>query len=351
MAVKAYPLAIKKVVKETADAISISFEIPAHLKSEFDYDPGQYLTLEVMVDDRKERRSYSLCSSPLLDHLHTVTVKRLEGGLVSNYLNDHCFEGMLVNVMPPMGEFIVDLNERQAKHYILIGGGSGITPLMSILKSVLDFETQSKVTLLYANRNVASIIYKNQLDEMEQHHQGRFKIIDVLSQPLDSWSGQRGRLDEEKLGDLLDFFGGGGDREYFLCGPNGLIDTALATLEKRGVAKEKIHKEYFVIQPKEGAATGSASSDRVVKIKFEGDTYETKVAAGTVILDAAIDADIDPPYACKAAACCACRAKLVSGKVEMDDREILTDEEIAAGYILTCQAHPVTDDVVVDYDQ
>lgn len=286
-----------------------------------------------------------------MDHFHTVTVKRLEGGLVSNYLNDHCFEGMLVNVLPPMGEFVVDLNEAHQKHYVLIGGGSGITPLMSIMKSVLDFEGGSKLTLIYANRDEASIIYKAQLDEMERVYQGRFKVIDVLSQPSETWAGQRGRLDADKLGDLLDFFGGGKDREFFLCGPNGLIDMAQATLEKRGIAANNIHKEYFVITPKDSPVTGEASQERLVKVIFEGSTYDLSVPAGTVILDAAIDADLDPPYACKAAACCACRAKLESGKVEMDDREILTDEEIAAGYVLTCQSHPMTDDVVINYDK
>ncbi len=344
-----HTLTVSKVEKETKDTITIHFDIPAHLRSEFDYEPGQYLTLEAVLNDRKEKRSYSLCSSPLTDLSHAVTVKRLEGGLVSNYLNDNCFEGMVMNVMPPMGVFIPSLNEANEVHYVMIGGGSGITPLMSIIKSVLFLEPKSKVTLLYANRDQESIIFEKELEAMASKEGDRFNLVHCLSQPKAGWEGLSGRLDELALNKLLSKHAGDVMRkEYFMCGPNGLIDCALETLTKRGVPGEQLHKEYFVIEAK-GDVEGIET--RTVKIIYENEEFEVTVDPETVILDAAIDADIDPPYACKAAACSACRAKLVSGKVHMDDREILSDDEIEQGYVLTCQSHPLTDDVVVNYDE
>ncbi len=356
MAGKTFPLTVSEVANNTADTITITFDIPTHLKNEFDYDPGQYLTLEVEINGKKERRAYSMCTSPLTDLQPAVTVKRLPGGLVSNYLNDNIKAGDTIKVLPPYGNFVVNLNESHQKQYIIYGAGSGITPLMSIIKSVLSFEKQSKVALLYGNRNEDSVIFRSELAALQQAHSERFQITHTLSQAQSLWTGETGRIDVEKIKSFAFKYGDNNlQKEYFICGPTDMIVLAVQTLEEMHIAANNIHKEYFVLPDKEPDAeiveAVNESGPQKVKVIHENQEYEIEVSPNESILDAALDNDIDAPFSCMAAACATCRAKVLSGKVVMDDREMLSDEEIEEGYVLTCQAHPVSADVVLTFDE
>jgi len=355
--VQTYPLTIIDVQRNTADSSTIFFDVPVELQSTFDYEPGQYLTLELEIEGKKVRRSYSFCSSPVSDTNLAVTVKRIEGGLVSNYLNDNAASGQVIKVMPPMGAFVPEMNPDVATHYILFGAGSGITPLMSIIKSVLEVEPKSKVSLLYGNHNEDSIIFLNELSEVERQFEGRFRVRHTLSQASDNWKGDRGRIDGGKVMHYLKDYKKNEERNrYFICGPTGMIQDVENNLLAAYVQQEEISREYFVVPEKETskeviAAAGNPDGSATVKVIYDQQEHDIKVTPNESILDAAIDADIDPPFACMAAACATCRAKVLQGSCSMDDREMLSDEEIEQGYILTCQAHPTSADVIISYDQ
>ena len=352
-----HKLKVQSVVNNTNDTITIAFEIPTHLKSEFDYEPGQYLTIEIMVDGKKERRAYSMCSSPLTDVYPAVTVKRLEGGLVSNYLNDHVKAGSELNVLPPYGNFTVNLNPDNAKNYLLIGAGSGITPLMSITKSILNLEPNSTVSLLYGNRTEESIIFYKELNELRNQNQGKLNIIHTLSQAKGLWFGETGRIDAEKVkGFVNSFANSDGHKEYFLCGPGELIKLAEATLSEMGIGEQFIHKEYFVLPAKEqtkaNTATAASTATEAYEVKIIVDKQEhvISVKPNETILDAALDENIDVPFSCMSAACATCRCKLEAGTVEMEDSEILSKKEKAQNFVLSCQAHPTSAGVVLNFD-
>jgi ring-1,2-phenylacetyl-CoA epoxidase subunit PaaE len=356
MALKFQRLQVYKVVRETPDAITIFFQNPD--KQLYGYIPGQYLTLRAEVNGKAVNRAFSLCSSPASDDLLAVTVKKTTGGLVSTYFNENLKEGDYLEVLPPLGNFTAKLKDYQKKHYILIGAGSGITPLMSILKTVLNVEKESKVTLLFGNRNTGSIIFKTQLEELVSKNADRLKVIHVLTQPDVSWSGPTGRLTRGKVKELLQSTIEGETlaKEFFVCGPSAMMDEAVHALKEMRVPPENTHQEHFsapITNPMEEPEKQqeSAVKEGAVKIILEGKEYIVEVSPNNSILEAALDADLDPPYACMIGSCCTCKAKLLSGKVIMDDREGLTDEEIREGFVLTCQSHPTTPNVIVSYDE
>lgn len=358
MAVKFQNTRVEKVVKETPNTISIYFANEGENASAT-YKPGQYLTLRVEIDGKKHNRAYSLCTSPIVDSHKAVTVKRLEGGLVSNWLNDHITKDSQIEILPPMGNFVANVEANQSKHYVLIGAGSGITPLMSILKTVLAEDPSSKITLLYGNRNEESIIFKKELDELCKSHPNSLKTIHSLSRPSGAWDGLCGRLQHESILNILmeelpkqDL-----PSEFYICGPSEMMAEAAQALRIMHIPEDRIFQEHFsapiVLDGEEPKPTTIVSSGDVseVKVIIDGETKIITVTPDISILEAALDNDMDPPYACMIGSCCTCKAKLVSGKVEMDDREGLTDDEINEGFILTCQSHPITPGVVVDYDQ
>lgn len=356
MASRTYPLKVKAVDTNTADTKTISFEIPTHLKAEYDYEPGQYLTIEVSINGKRERRAYSMSSSPLTDVYPAVTIKRLPGGLVSNYLNDHVIEGTELAVLPPYGEFTVDLNPENKKHYFLFGAGSGITPLMSMIKSILQIEPQSKISLLYGNRQQDSIIFYDELNQLRNNHSERLNIIYTLSQAKGLWFGESGRIDVPKIKNILDLYAGDSlSKQYLLCGPGDMIKLVEETLLASGIPENFIKKEFFVLPSKEKtesseAVASNSGEDYTVTIKVDRASHNIKVGSNETILDAALDADIDVPFSCMSAACSTCRAKLETGTVSMEDDEILSKKEKEQNYILTCQAHPTSDGVVVNFD-
>jgi len=355
MASRTYPLIVKAIDINTVDTKTISFEIPTHLKAEYDYEPGQYLTIELNINGKRERRAYSMSSSPLTDVYPAVTVKRLTGGLVSNYLNDNVLVGTELAVLPPHGEFTVDLNPENKTHYFLFGAGSGITPLMSMVKSILQIEPQSKISLLYGNRQQDSIIFYDELNQLRNNNPDRLNIIYTLSQPKGLWFGETGRIDTTKVKNILDLYAGDAlPKQYLLCGPGDMIKLVEETLLTAGIQESFIKKEFFVLPSKEKTVSqetnANTGKDFEVTIKVDRTSHTIKVGSHETILDAALDADIDVPFSCMSAACSTCRAKLESGTVSMEDDEILSKKEKAQNYILSCQAHATSEGVVVNFD-
>lgn len=361
MAAGFYRLKVDKITRETPEAVSIRLLVPPPLKSLFEYKAGQYLTLRMDLNGSDVRRSYSVCESPLIDPMPSVAVKEVPGGLMSPYLNRELKEGDLIEAMPPMGNFVLEPDSNLERNIVLYGGGSGITPLKSILKSVLHFEPKSKVVLIYANRNAESVIFKSQLESMQSEFADRFKIIESLDNPPADWSGYSGRLNNDTLSSILsglDFASNNAD--HYICGPSPMMQLIEDHLENEGVARESIHLEYFTaVEKKKDESSESIKSsesadgevvERSVKVEVFGDQKTITVSPDESILEAAQDAGLDPPYSCTVGVCTTCRARLRSGKVHMDEREGLSDAELDEGYVLTCQSHPLTDDVDLVYE-
>lgn len=349
-----HTLKVKDIRRETSEAVSVAFEIPPQQQPEYQFKQGQYITLKLKVKGEELRRSYSLCTSPFSEKELRVAIKEVEGGRVSTYINRELKVGDSMEVMTPMGTFHSVLSGAKAKKYVLFAGGSGITPMMSILKSVLYVEKQSTITLIYANKNEDSTIFKKEIDGIAANNPN-LKVAYVFDQPQSAISDlQTGIITKEKALALIENFGGVNADEYFICGPGPMMENVKTTLEDLKIAKEKIHIEYFnaVIEAVEKAeVTLGARVKANVKVIQYGIETDFKLETGSIsILDAAIEAGVDAPFSCKGAVCCTCRAKVLEGKVKMDANFALTDAEVEEGFILTCQAHPLTETVVVDYD-
>lgn len=351
-------LTVTDVNRETSDCVSVAFEIPADLQEDFKYIPGQYVTLRTVINGEDVRRSYSICSSPLDGELR-VAIKQVDGGVFSTYANQELKVGDELRVMSPQGNFIVQPNAEHANTYVAFAAGSGITPVMSILKSVLEIEAQSKFVLFYGNRSSSSIIFKTELEDLKDKYLNRLEIHHILSREDQGSDLLYGRIDAEKVTHCAkSFFEPENVTGFYLCGPGSMIDAASSTLEKLGVAKQKIHFELFTSVGHADQVDHSKDSaektkvDSAVTVILDGDeTHFDMTGTGKTILDAALDAGADVPFACKGAVCCTCRAKVLEGSAEMDMNYALMDDEVADGYILTCQSHPTSARVVVSYDE
>lgn len=348
-------LKIKEIVKETPDTITIHLKQPLFRK--IPYYAGQFLTLIVKDDNgKKYRRAYSLCSAPHLDSTLAVTIKRVEGGIVSNLLNDTLKGGEKLEIMEPMGNFVLRTHPDNNRHIVLFGGGSGITPLMSMLKVALSYEQNSIVSLIYTCRDEESTIFKNQLDKLKEKHGDRFNLIYSLTQPKTDLSQKEnhfeGRITKEFIKTTLEKLPNIKDRIFYLCGPEGMMDTIEETLSELNVPSDTVHKENFFAPVNSDDENGAIVPDgrKIVKVILNGQETEIAVDAKKTILEAALDDEIDMPYSCQSGLCTACRGLCLSGKVTMDSNEALSEAEIIEGYILTCQAHPLTDDVKIDMD-
>jgi ring-1,2-phenylacetyl-CoA epoxidase subunit PaaE len=347
------PLKVKDIRRETADSVSVAFDVPAVLQISYQYKQGQYITLKMNINGEEVRRSYSICTSPHTENELRVAIKEVKGGKVSTYINRNLKVGDTIEVMTPMGNFYTPLSGGVKKNYVLFAGGSGITPMMAILKSTLYIEKQSAVTLIYANKNEDSAIFKKEIDSISESHPN-FEVIYVYDAPQQKISDlQTGMITAEKAKALIETYGRKAD-EYFICGPGPMMENVKTALEALKIPKEKIHIEYFTavidaVNKAEGAGNASVKS-KITIIQYGIETQLELNTSGTSILEAAIEAGVDAPFSCKGAVCCTCRAKVLEGKVKMDANFALTDDEVAQGFILTCQSHPLTEKVIVDYD-
>ncbi len=364
-----FKLRIKSITPETADTVTLELDITPELAPLFQYKQGQYITIRHEADGHELRRSYSMSSSPSEDRL-AVTVKKVSGGQVSSWLHDEIKEGDTVEVAAPQGRFYNDLNPEKRRTYYLFGAGSGITPLMSIAKTVLENEPMSAIFLLYGSRNEEQIIFRDALDALSERYVGQLHVEHVLSQPkkegsgggifgifkksTTNWKGKTGRIDGRTAMYFLDenmAHGPESDCIYFICGPGSMTETVKTTLLARDIPTKQIHTEHFVNANHvagEFDASGPAGNRIIVHLK--GEKIELPVPDGATILDVLVKEKFDPPYSCTAGACSTCMAKVISGKVRMDACYALDDDEVKAGYILTCQSHPETPVVELSYD-
>lgn len=346
-----YDLKVKQIVRETRDAISIVFEQP---EKKIAYKAGQFLTLILPINGKEVRRAYSLCSSPVVDADLAVSVKRVDKGLMSNWLVDNLKAGDRVKVLEPMGQFTTEYHSGNKRHLVMFAGGSGITPMMSIIKTTLALEPNSMCSLIYCNRDIDSIIFKDQLDKLQTVDQGRLHVIHILDNAPMNWQGYSGLLNHDMLTRLFERIPDWGldKTTYLMCGPEGMMKNVETLLAARSIPEAKIFKESFVQgtidkQPKkEPAASGNTAHE--VKILYDGQEYKFQVEPNRTILETALDLGIDLPYSCQSGLCTACRGKALSGKVKLDEEEGLSASERAEGYVLTCVGHPVTDDVVIE---
>ena len=349
-------LRVAAITRETADAVTVHFEDPTGRPLP-PYRAGQYLTLILPIPDpqnanRPVRRAYSLSSAPH-ENACAVTVKQVAGGLASQYIVNQLRAGDVLDVLPPIGSFTTDFGTGAPRQFVLVGGGSGVTPLLSIAKTVLREEPQSRLLLVYGNRDREATIFAAQLAQLEADSGGRLLIIHVLEAGACDYPG---RFSVEIFQRIL-----AAQRIdtstalYFLCGPEGLMNAARTALEALNVPPAQVLRESFTAPtastapaPAIPAAAQAVTGPTTVKIHFEGNEYAVTVAPNQSILDAGLDAGIDLPYSCQAGLCTACRGRCLSGAVHMDEREGLSDAEIAKGYVLLCVGHPTTDDVAVE---
>lgn len=353
-----HTLKVKDIRRETADAVSVAFDVPAQAQPEFQFKQGQYITIKLTVNGEELRRSYSICTSPYSEKELRVAVKEVKDGRASTRMNREWKVGDLVEVMTPMGNFHSVLSGNNKKHYVLFAGGSGITPMMSILKSVLYIEKQSTVTLVYANRDEDSVIFNNEIQKIATENADRFKVVNIYDTPKTSVPDlQKGLLSVDRVKAIVDAHQCAGGDEYFICGPGPMMENIKQALENLNISKEKIHIEYFsavadAVAKAEntGAVVGGSVTSNITVIQYGFETQMTLNTEGLSILDASIEAGVDAPFSCKGAVCCTCRAKVLEGKVKMDNNFALTDAEVEEGFVLTCQAHPLTEKVVIDFD-
>jgi len=358
-ALKFYSLKVKDVRPETADCVSVSMEVPAELAEQFRFAPGQYLTFRRHFNDAEVRRSYSICASPRDGELR-VAIKKVEEGKFSTFAHGELKAGEMLDVMPPMGNFTAKKTELKHKEYLAFAAGSGITPIMSIMKSVLEDEPNSSFTLVYGNRSKSSIIFREAIEALKNQYMLRLRIYHVLSREYMDIPLFSGRIDAAKCAEfcktLIDIKT---IDEAFICGPEEMILSVRQQLIDLGMPSVQVHIELFTSpdQPKAShekwvsSHKNESGPSSKVSITLDGVTFDMEVPFnGESILDAALKNGADLPYACKGGVCCTCRAKVTEGEVEMEVNYALEHDEIEKGFVLTCQSHPRTERVIIDFD-
>lgn len=365
---KFHTLKVGKVIRETEDSTSVYFDVPEELKDAYQYKAGQYLTLKFDINGKEYRRAYSICTSPL-DNEMAVTTKRVFKGVVSNHINDIAKEGLEMEVMVPDGKFTVKTDPEKQVDYYMFAGGSGITPMMALIKTIVEQEPMSVCHLLYGNRDENSIIFKNELESLIKKYEGQITVRHILSEPIQekaggltgmfkkpkiSWLGWKGFLSEEKIKLFFEENPKRGNaQKYLVCGPGPMMDMVMSSLASVGVDKKEILIEYFASpddKSKDGAKAGGSGDGHNIKVKLSGKEFEVSVPADKTILEAVIDAGYEPPYSCTSGACSTCVAKTKSGTITMDACYALDDDEVKDGYILTCQARPQSADVSIVFE-
>jgi ring-1,2-phenylacetyl-CoA epoxidase subunit PaaE len=354
---KFHPLEVASVARETRDAVALRFNVPRELEQAFRFVQGQHLTLRADIGGEDLRRSYSICSA-VQDGELRIAIKKAPGGTFSTWMNEQVRVGQRIDVMPPMGHFNVPLDPTNRKHYLGFAAGSGITPLLSIIKTTLAVEPHSRFTLFYGNRSSSAVIFREELADLKDGYLQRLNLVYVMSREPQDIAILNGRIDEQKAGALLSHWIDLADVDTaFVCGPDGMMQAVSKALQERGFPKSRIKIELFAASiPKHvhkvpvEPAPGLKECEVTVVMDGASRTYTLEKGKEN-ILDAALKQGIELPYSCKGGVCSTCRAKLVEGEVDMDVNFALEDYEVARGFILCCQSYPVTDKVVVDYDQ
>ena len=347
-----HPLRIADVKRETEDAVSIAFEVPESLATTFRYAPGQYLTLQTTVDGQRLRRTYSIASG-LDTGEWRIAIKRVEGGLFSAFANASLRVGDTIEIMPPTGRFVLP-DPSGPRTVAAFAAGSGITPIVSQLTTLLTREPQSRAFLFYGNQTSRSILFREAIEDLKDRHVGRFSVHHVLSREQQDVAALNGRIDGEKIAAFMQHVIGAADVDHFLvCGPAPFIAGAVEALTRLGAPPERILVERFTTpkgRPPVAKRTEEERGGSAVTITLDGVSTPLTVPPGGRILDAAIEAGLDVPYSCRGGMCCTCRAKVTAGVVEMALNYSLRPDEIAEGFVLTCQSVPTTERVAVDYD-
>ncbi len=359
-----HDLKVSKVVQETPKSSSVYFEIPTELKEKYNYQAGQYLTLKFDINGAEERRAYSICTSPLEGELG-VNVKRVDKGLISNHINDNIKRGDVLAVMQPDGNFVIDIAEHKQRDFYFFASGSGITPIISMIKTIVEQEPKSICYLLYGNTNEDHIIFKAELDELARKYAGQFVLKHTLSKPKRekagglkglfskgkmSWTGATGRIDGKRVDQFLeDNPAKSVESHYFVCGPGAMIDTIINHLELKGIQSDFLHTERFVIASG-GVSMAGVGVESTVTAHFGGKTVTVQVPPRKTILDTLLDENHDAPYSCTSGACSTCVAKVIKGDVTMDVCYALDDSEVKAGYVLTCQARAQSPEVEISFE-
>jgi len=356
-----YPLTIERIRNETESAVVVDFSVDDELASAFKFKQGQYLTLSAEIDGQTVRRSYSVCTGVDEGKL-AVAIRRIEGGLFSNYVNDSLRQGQIVGVMPPQGEFYTELDPANEKHYMCIAAGSGITPIISIIKSVLAKEPKSRVTLIYGNRRSNTIMFKEELGFVKNRYMDRFNWINVLSQERQDAEVLYGRIDNKKGAELQakGLIELSNVDEFFLCGPHEMITNLSSGLRKSNINEANIHYELFFASSDDAEAVKTKRDERSrlysgkvsqVSVTWDGRTIDFPLPVdGDNVLDGAMKNGVDLPFSCKGGVCATCKCRVLEGTVDMDVNHALSDGEIAQGVVLACQAHPLSSRVVLDFD-
>ena len=355
MASHFHSLKVKEVKKETSDCVSVSFLIPEDLIEIFSFKEGQNITIKKNINGEEVRRSYSVCNAPYEQELR-VAIKKTTGGLFSSFANDELKAGDVLEIMPPTGRFNA---KPETGNYLAIAAGSGITPIISIIKHTLKMQLQSSFTLIYGNKSRGSIIFFEEIEALKNKFMERFTCVNILSRERTDAEINYGRIGTEKLEGLKHLLNFKTFNDAFICGPEEMIFASAAFLEENGMHKKNIHFELFTtpgqkklaVDNKQLAEAEDAGPKSNITIKLDGRTFNFDLAyKADNILDAALQQGADLPYACKGGVCCTCRAKLMEGKVHMDVNYALEDDEVAQGFILTCQSHPLTEKILIDFD-
>jgi ring-1,2-phenylacetyl-CoA epoxidase subunit PaaE len=361
MAIHFHPLIVRRITPDAASSAAFTLAVPAELRNAFDFQPGQFVTLRASVDGEEARRSYSICS-PRSRYVQSgeldIGIKPVTGGTFSAWALAQLRPGMTVDVMPPDGRFTPSM--AGARHRVGFAAGSGITPMLSIIASTLEAERDSQFTLVYGNQRVSTIMFNEALQDLKDRYAARLNLVHLFSRQAQELEVLNGRIDEPKVAELLrTIIPADSIDEVFLCGPEGMIESAQRALLATGIAAERIHTERFfaVGQPspvppaKPRSAMSVASPAHRLQIVLDGKTHHLAIGDDDKVLDVALEAGLDLPYSCRGGVCCTCRARVLEGKVQMEKNFTLEQWEIDKGFVLTCQSRPLTAKLVVSYDE
>ncbi|MBT3646838.1 MAG: phenylacetate-CoA oxygenase/reductase subunit PaaK [Flavobacteriales bacterium] len=355
---KFHSLKVSDIKRETEDAVSVSFEVPRDLEDDYKFKQGQYLTFKMDIGGEELRRSYSICRSPLDNDLR-VAIKKVENGRFSSFANDELKVGDVLEVMTPLGRFYTEVDPQNDKRYVAFAAGSGITPVMAHMRTILATEPKSEFTLIYSNKYISSIIFKEEIEDLKNEYMDRLRVFHVLSREASDVPHLHGRIDEDKCNTFLKYFIEPSTiNDVFICGPAPMVDSVKESLINAGVDKKSIHFELFASPQQLAERKGEEKPEQfegvAAKVKIIIDGVETDFNMASTsenVLDSALKHGADLPFACKGGVCATCRAKLEEGEVHMDLNYSLEPDDLARGFILTCQSHPKTDSIVVNFDE